>query len=44
MGAVLLKADVSVEARTLESQENDGRKCEFSKSLEGMRLCDKIRP
>ena len=38
MGAVLLQADVSEEARKSEAQEKAGRKCEFDKSLEGMRL------
>ena len=38
MGAVLLQADVSEEARKSEAQEKDGVKCEFDKYLEGMRL------
>ena len=38
MRAVLLQEDVSAEERKLEAQEKDGGKCEFDKSLEGMRL------
>ena len=38
MGAVILQADVSAEARNSEAQENDNVKCEFVKSLEIMRL------
>ena len=38
MGAVLLQEYVSEEARKSYSQEKDGGKCEFDKSLEGMRL------
>ena len=38
MGAVILKADVSEEARNTEAQEKDGEDCEFDKPLEGMRL------
>ena len=38
MVAVLLKADVSEEVRKSETQERDGKKCEFDKSLEGMGL------
>ena len=38
MVAVLLKVYVSEESRSSEEQEKDGRKCEFYKSLEGMRL------
>ena len=38
MVAVLLKADVSEEARNPEEQEKSGGKCEFENSLEGMRL------
>ena len=37
MGSVLLQEDVSAEARKLEAQEKDVGKCEFEKSLEGMR-------
>ena len=33
-GAVLLQADYSLEARNLEAQEKENRKCEFDKSLE----------
>ena len=36
--AVLLKSDDSEEARKSEAQENYGRKCEFDKSLEEIRL------
>ena len=38
MGVVLLQADDSEEARNPEAQEKDGRKCEFDKFLEIMRL------
>ena len=38
MGAVLIQADVSAEAIKSEAQEKDVEKCEFDKSLEGMRL------
>ena len=35
---MILQADESAEARKSEVQEKDGGKCEFDKSLEGMRL------
>ena len=38
MGSLLLQADVSVESRKSEAQEKDGGKCEFDKSLAGIRL------
>ena len=38
MGAVIMQEDVSAEAIKSEAQEKDGEKCEFDKSLEGMRL------
>ena len=38
MGAVILKSDVSEEARKPEAQEKEVRKYEFLKSLEVMRL------
>ena len=38
MGAVLMQADVSEEARKPEAQEKEVRKYEFLKSLEVMRL------
>ena len=38
MGVVLLQADISEEAKKSEAQENSGGKCEFDKSLGGMRL------
>ena len=38
MGSVLLKLDISAEARKSEAYEKDGIKCEFDKSIEGMRL------
>ena len=38
MGAVLFQADVLTETINSEAQEKDGGKCEFDKSLEGMRL------
>ena len=38
MGALLLQVHVSEEARKSGALEKDGGKCEFDKSLEGMRL------
>ena len=38
MGEVLLQEYDSKEVRDPEAQEKDGGKCEFKKSLEGMRL------
>ena len=38
VGAVLLQADGSVEARKSEAQEKDSKNCEFEKSLEGIQL------
>ena len=38
IGVMILQADVSEEAINLEAQEKYGRKCEFDKSLELMRL------
>ena len=37
MGAVILRADDSVEAIKEEAQEKSGEKCEFENYLEGMR-------
>ena len=38
MGAVLLQADESEEAKNPKSQEKDDVKCEFENPLEGMHL------
>eukprot|EP00957_Ditylum_brightwellii_P088127 6712793-Ditylum_brightwellii.AAC.1 len=38
MGAVLLQADDSPEAREAEQKEAEGGKCEFDKSAHGLRL------
>eukprot|EP00957_Ditylum_brightwellii_P001811 139232-Ditylum_brightwellii.AAC.1 len=38
MGAVLLQADDSAEARAAEEEEKKGGKCEFDKTLGGLRL------
>ena len=38
MGAVLLQAYISAQAKKSEAQENDGGKCGFDKSLEVMLL------
>ena len=38
MGAVILQADVSAEARKSEAKEKYSEKCEFDKSLEGIYL------
>ena len=38
MGAVLLQADDSDEARAAEKAEKDGGRCEFDRTIEGLRL------